>query len=149
MVLPPDLLERYRATYGAYANIVSRFEQQTLYRFLRDGHFTRHLSRMRNAYKSRMEALCEALEGVFGRERLAIAGRHNGLHLVVTLRGGPGEGAMVSAAREAGVKLTGLSTYYMEDVQACPENTVILGYAGLRDSDIPDLAAALGRAWGR
>ena len=42
MVLPPDLLARYRETYGAYANTVSRFEQQTLCRFLRDGHFTRH-----------------------------------------------------------------------------------------------------------
>ena len=148
MVLPPDLLERYRATYGAYANTVSRFEQQTLCRFLRDGHFTRHLSRMRNAYKSRMESLCDALEGVFGRERLTIAGRHNGLHLVVTLRGGPGEDGMVRAARRAGVKLTGLSTYYMEGAENAPANTVILGYAGLSDADIPALAATLGAAWG-
>ena len=148
MVLPPDLLERYRETYGAYANTVSRFEQQTLCRFLRRGHFTRHLSRMRNAYKSRMESLCDALEGVFGRERLTIAGRHNGLHLVVTLRGGPGEDGMVRAARRAGVKLTGLSTYYMEGAENAPANTVILGYAGLSDADIPALAATLGAAWG-
>ena len=148
MVLPPDLLGRYRDTYGAYANTVSRFEQQTLCRFLQGGYFTRHLSRMRSAYKSRMEALCAALERTFGRERLSLQGRHNGLHLLLSLRDGPGEAEMVRAARDEGVKLTGLSTYYMEHPVSCPEHTVILGYAGLRDSDIPALAAALGRAWG-
>ena len=148
MVLPPELLERYRSTYGTYANTVSRFEQQTLCRFLRDGYFTRHLSRMRSAYKARMEALCAALEHTFGRERLTLQGRHNGLHLLLTLRDGPGEGAMVRRAMEEGVKLTGLSTYYLEGAEGCPENTVVLGYAGLADDDIPDLAAALGRAWG-
>ena len=148
MVLPPELLERYRSTYGTYANTVSRFEQQTLCRFLRDGYFTRHLSRMRSAYKARMEALCAALEDTFGRERLTLQGRHNGLHLLLSLRDGPGEGAMVRRAMEEGVKLTGLSTYYLEGAEGCPENTVILGYAGLADDDIPDLAAALGRAWG-
>ena len=148
MVLPPELLERYRSTYGTYANTVSRFEQQTLCRFLRDGYFTRHLSRMRSAYKARMEALCAALEHTFGRERLTLQGRHNGLHLLLTLRDGPGEGAMVRRAMEEGVKLTGLSTYYLEGAEGCPESTVVLGYAGLADDDIPDLAAALGRAWG-
>ena len=148
MVLPPELLERYRSTYGTYANTVSRFEQQTLCRFLRDGYFTRHLSRMRSAYKARMEALCAALEHTFGRERLTLQGRHNGLHLLLTLQDGPGEGAMVRRAMEEGVKLTGLSTYYLEGAEGCPENTVVLGYAGLADDDIPDLAAALGRAWG-
>lgn len=148
MVLPPDLLARYRDTYGTYANTVSRFEQQTLCRFLKDGCFTRHLSRMRNAYKNRMEALCAALEHTFGRERLSLQGRHNGLHLLLTLRDGPAEGEMVRSALAAGVKLTGLSTYYMEGADLCPEHTVILGYAGLPDRDIPALAAALGRAWG-
>ena len=148
MVLPPELLERYRSTYGTYANTVSRFEQQTLCRFLRDGYFTRHLSRMRSAYKARMEALCAALEHTFGRERLTLQGRHNGLHLLLTLQDGPGEGTMVRRALEEGVKLTGLSTYYLEGAEGCPESTVVLGYAGLADDDIPDLAAALGRAWG-
>ena len=148
MVLPPELLERYRSTYGTYANTVSRFEQQTLCRFLRDGYFTRHLSRMRSAYKARMEALCAALEHTFGRERLTLQGRHNGLHLLLTLQDGPGEGTMVRRALEEGVKLTGLSTYYLEGAEGCPESTVVLGYAGLADGDIPDLAAALGRAWG-
>ena len=109
MVLPPELLERYRATYGSYANTVSRFEQQTLCRFLEDGHFTRHLSRMRLAYKNRMEALAAALQETFPDGILQ--GRHTGLHLLLTLPHGPEEAEMVAAARAAGAGLTGLSAY--------------------------------------
>lgn len=148
MVLPPQLLARYRAVFGSYANTVSRFEQQTLRRFLAEGYFVRHLARLRLAYKGRMERLAAALEETFGRERIILKGRHTGLHLLLTLRDGPGEAAMVERAAAQGVRLRGLSEYYMERRENCPPNTVIVGYASLDDADIPALAAALGRAWG-
>ena len=147
MVLPMGLLGQYQAVFGSYANTVSRFEQQTLCRFLSQGHFTRHLSRMRSVYRGRMTALAEALEGAFGRENIVLQGRHTGLHLLLTLKNGPGEENMVRAARQAGVALRGLSQYYMEGRETCPENTVVLGYASLRDEEIPALAEALKRAW--
>ncbi len=147
MVLPPELLRRYRAAYGSYANTVSRFEQQTLCRFIEGGYFTRHLSRMRSAYKERMERLCAALEGALGAERIELQGRHTGLHLLLTLHEGPGEAEMVRRAAAAGIRLRGLSAYYMEGAEGCPENTVILGYAALRQEDIEPLAETLRRAW--
>ena len=149
MVLPPELLERYRETYGSYANTVSRFEQQTLYRFMEGGYFTRHLSRMRSAYKARMERLCEALGAALGPENIHLQGRHTGLHLLLTLKTGLSEEEMVRRAGEAGVGLQGLSAYYMEHRPTCPASTVILGYAALRDADIPPLAGALREAWQR
>lgn len=147
MVLPGELLERYREAFGTYSNTVSRFEQQTLRRFLEGGYFTRHLARMRSAYKGRMEGLAAALEEEFGRENIRLAGRHTGLHLLLTLPGGPGEKEMAASALREGVRVRGLSEYYMERRERCPENCVILGYAGLRDKDILELAGALKRAW--
>ena len=145
MVLPPELLARYRSAFGSYANTVSRFEQQTLCRFLKEGYFTRHLARMRSAYKSRMESLAGALENRF--PSVGLAGRHTGLHLLLTLPDGPGEDAMEQSALAAGIGLRGLSRYYMERRELCRENTVVLGYASLRDEEIGSLAAALGEAW--
>ena len=145
MVLPWPLLERYRRAFGSYANTVSRFEQQTLRRFLEEGYFARHLARMRGAYKARMERLAAALEESLGNIRLR--GRHTGLHLLVTLPDGPVEERMIASALQEGVKLRGLSEYYMADREQCPENTVVLGYASLRDEDIPELVQALHRAW--
>ena len=54
---------------------------------------------------------------------------------------------MAASALREGVRVRGLSEYYMERRERCPENSVILGYAGLRDEDIPELAGALKRAW--
>ena len=147
MVLPTSLLPRWREKFGTYANTVSRFEQQTLRRFLEDGHFTRHLSRMRKAYKNRMELLCDALETFLGKDRITLQGRHTGLHLLLTLHNAPGEEKMIRAAAREGVQLRGLSEYYMERRNSCPPNTVVIGYASVADKDIPELVAALHRAW--
>ena len=147
MVLPMPLLEHYQATFGSYANTVSRFEQQTLRRFLEEGYFTRHLARMRGAYKNRMERLVQELEAAFDRERILLQGRHTGLHLLLTLPDGPEEAAMEVSALAAGVRLRGLGRYYMERAEQCPTNTVVLGYASLRDEEIPTLAEALRSAW--
>lgn len=149
MVLPWELLEAYGRAFGSYSNTVSRFEQQTLRLFLEGGYFTRHLARMRSAYKSRMVRLAEALETSFGRERLRLSGRHTGLHLLLELPEGPGEAEMIASALREGVKVKGLSEYYMERKELCTKNSVILGYASLKDEEIPALAAALQRAWGR
>lgn len=147
MVLPWELLGAYRQAFGSYSSTVSRFEQQTLRLFLEGGYFTRHLARMRGAYKSRMEKLAAALEKEF--ERVRLSGRHTGLHLLLTLPGGPGERTMIERALQAGVKVKGLSEYYMERSETCKDNSVILGYASLRDEEIGELVEALGRAWGR
>ncbi len=147
MVLPRPLLGRYREAYGEYANTVSRFEQQTLRGFLEGGYFTRHLNRLRGIYKRRMEALIGALEEAFGGESLTLRGRHTGLHLLLQLRDGPGEKEMVRAALAEGVYLRGLGEYYMDRPERCPENTVLLGYASLRDEDVPVVARRLKKAW--
>ena len=148
MVLPLPLMERYQAMYGSYSNTVSRFDQQTLCRFIQGGHFSRHLARLRKMYGSRMEALVTALEKALGPGRVELKGRHTGLHLLLTLHDGPGEEVMVQRALEQGVSLTGLSSYYMARSQNCPPNTVVLGYASLPPEDIEPLAQALKAAWG-
>lgn len=147
MVLPNSLLGRWKEVFGTYANTVSRFEQQTLKRFLVDGYFTRHLARMRKIYKSRMEQLCMSLDQCFSKEKITLRGQHTGLHLLLTLHDAPSEKRMVEAALTEGVKVRGLSEYYIERLENCPPNTVILGYASVADRDIPELTEALYRAW--
>lgn len=148
MVLPWGLVEEYGRAFGSYSNTVSRFEQQTLRLFLEGGYFTRHLARMRSTYKTRMEKLAEALEESFGRDGIRLSGRHTGLHLLLELPRGPGEEAMILSAMREGVKIKGLSEYYMERKELCGGNCVILGYASLKDEEIEELVEALKRAWG-
>ena len=146
MVLPGPLLARYRQDFALYSNTVSRFEQQTLCRFMTGGYFTRHLARMRLTYKKRMEHLTAALTGALG-PALTIRGRHSGLHLLLTMPGAGGEAQMTARAAARGVRLHGLSEYYLARPELCPPDTVVAGYAALPDSDIDAAAAALARAW--
>lgn len=145
MVLPQSLLARYRRDFAVYANTVSRFEQQTLCEFMAGGYFTRHLARMRLAYKRRMERFAAALRAALPGVQLQSV--HSGLHFLLTLPGAGGEAAMVAAAEREGVRLRGLSDYYMARPEACPPDTVVAGYSGLREADIEEVTAALARAW--
>lgn len=145
MVLPRGLLVRYRQDFAVYANTVGRFEQQTLAEFMAGGYFTRHLARMRLVYKRRMEAFAAALR----RELpgVTLGSVHSGLHFLLTLPGAGGETAMVAAAAREGVRLRGLSEYYLARPEFCPPDTVVAGYSALKEEDIPAVAAALARAW--
>ena len=147
MVLPQSLLPRYRHDFAAYANTVSRFEQQTLCEFMAGGYFARHLARMRLVYKRRMETFAAALRRALPGVQLQRV--HSGLHFLLTLPGAGGEAAMVQAAAREGVRLRGLREYYLARPELCPPDTVVAGYAALKEEDIPAVAAALARAWRR
>lgn len=62
MVLPEALLPLYQAQYAQFSCAVSRFEQQVLDAFLRQGAFETHLNRMRKLYKEKRKTLVSALE---------------------------------------------------------------------------------------
>ena len=145
MVLPHSLLARYRQDFAQYANTVSRFEQQTLCNFMAGGYFTRHLARMRLTYKRRMEAFAAALRHAL--PGVTLGSVHSGLHFLLTLPGAGGEHAMVEAAAREGVRLRGLSEYYLARRECCPPDTVVAGYSALKEDDIPAVASALARAW--
>ena len=145
MVLPQSLLARYRRDFATYANTVSRFEQQTLCEFMAGGYFTRHLARMRLAYTRRMEAFAAALRAA--RPGVELDGVHSGLHFLLTLPGAGGERAMVAAAAQQGVRLRGLSEYYLARPELCRADTVVAGYSALKEDDVEKVAQALARAW--
>lgn len=145
MVLPRNLLARYRQDFAVYANTVGRFDQQTLAEFMAGGYFTRHLARMRLVYKRRMEAFAAALRCQL--PGVTLGSVHSGLHFLLTLSGAGGETAMVEAAAQEGVRLRGLREYYLARPEYCPPDTVVAGYSALKEEDIPAVAAALARAW--
>lgn len=61
MILPPQLLARYRERLGFYACTVSSFEQYTLARFLEQGRYEQHLNRMRTRYRQKRDAVIDAI----------------------------------------------------------------------------------------
>jgi len=141
MILPPELLERYRATFSHGACTVSRFEQESLRRFLAQGLYGRHLRRTGNLYRKKCTLFTGALLDI---PDVTVFGAEAGLHFLVTLpRFSEGE----LAARAAG-KSVGLHplSRYCHSVPPLP-STVVLGFAGLTEEELAQAAALLKEAW--
>ena len=146
LVLPPSLLVRYRSQTSFYASTVSRIDQNILYQFLSGGHFERHLNRMRAIYKTKHDLLLEQVEPL--RKQFEIRGEHAGLHILLTSRNGVPEEALIRKAAEAGVRVYGLNSYFIQpEHNHCP-STVVLGYASLSEEQIVDGIHLLKTCWG-
>ena len=143
MVLPVQLLPAWRAAYRLYSSPVSRFEQQTLARFINEGYFTRHLARERVAYKARRDALVRALNAAFAPGELRFSGLHTGLHLLAALRDAPPDAALRAAAEAEGVRLSLLSDYDLTGSARGLAGTLVLGYGSLADDACPSVGETL------
>lgn len=101
--------------------------QVILARFLDDGHMAGHLRRMRTLYRDRRDALADALEAALGA-RARVERPDTGINLTVDLEGGPGDRAVVEAARARGVSPAPLSGFYREVAR---RNGLLIGFASL------------------
>lgn len=133
MVLPPALLLLYRQALSHYSNTVSRFDQAILTDFITQGHFERHLNKMRTLYRTKHDLLLRALK-IFGR-KIRITGEHAGLHLVVEFLEEGSEEALIEKAKEAGIRLFGLMEHYIAKPEL-PHPVILLGFANLPITDI-------------
>lgn len=149
MVLPYRLLDTFRERFGFYSSTVPSFEQYTLARFLSTGSFERHVSRIRNLYKARRDALLTALRQSSLEPVLHISGAEAGLHILLTVTNGMSEAEMIASAAREGVRVYGLSEYYVAEHALCPPSTVILGYAGIPSEAYTEAVACLERAWSK
>ena len=141
LVLPDALLRRYQALSGHSYSTVSRYEQAVMARFLDSGTYARYLRRLSALYRRRRAQLIRALSEIGG---IRILGSDGGLHFLIRSER-LSEAELLSRAAAEGVVLRGLSAYCREAVPG--SGTVVMGYGGLRDEDIPALAERLKRAW--
>ncbi len=145
LMLPEPLLERYETTCSFYASTVSRIDQRILARFIDEGHYERHLNRMRGIYRAKHDALLAALSPL--SDVFTVSGEHAGIHLLLHSKKGRTEQELVRAAKEAGVRIYGLSEFDIGNLGRDEgEGTVLLGYASLTRDEIEQGAALLAAA---
>ncbi len=147
MVLPWELLKKYRELLTFHVCSVPNFEQYALYKFMDGGYFERHLNRMRNAYKSRLDVLVRALEKVGMAGLMSIKGSESGLHFLLEVHNGLCEAELVTRAKKLGVRVHGLSEYYFASKDQAPKETVVIGYSALTENSIEKAVVLLGKAW--
>ncbi len=146
LVLPLHLLKKYRENQTFGACTVPAFEQAILAKFMMEGYFERHLNRMRIAYKKKRDYLIERLiaSGIAGKND--IIGSDAGLHFLLKVRNGMSEEALIQEAKNASIRLYGLSEY-MIGKEVSSEPTLVVGYSGLTESLIDQAIERLVQVW--
>ena len=130
LVLPRTLLKDYESRLGFYSSTVPAIEQYTLALFLEEGHFERHLNRMRVFYRNRRDQVIAAI----GRSPLAgrcrVMGEEAGLHFLLQLDTSLEDARLEEAARKKGIRLSFLTQYERVPGRA-GAHTLVVSYPGL------------------
>jgi GntR family transcriptional regulator/MocR family aminotransferase len=143
LVVPPDLVDAVAAAKSVASRHAPVVEQAVLCDFITEGHFGRHVRRMREVYAERLAVLQES-----ARRELAglveITGIEAGLQTTGWLGDGIGGDAAVAAAAARGVDVASLGRYARRPLA---REGLQLGFAAVGPAEIRrgvrDLAAAL------
>jgi len=149
MVLPKELVQKFKSKLGFYSCTVPVFEQLTLARFIEKRHFDRHINRMKKIYRERRDILTEKIsQGKLGKI-VEISGLDAGMHVLLKVNNNMNQNELVLSALSKGVKIYRLSEYYSFPVSNMPENIVVAGFSGLDKKQIIKGIDALCKAWAR
>ncbi len=142
MVLPDGLLRRFRENLNFYGCTVPSFEQYTLARFLSEGHFEKHINRMRKFYKSRRNRVISLLKNCPFAEKLTILEQDAGLHFLLKVETELSDEALLSRLAEAGIRIHALSHYY-HGHPGEHEHHLVVNYAGLDEEVLANVLQTL------
>jgi GntR family transcriptional regulator/MocR family aminotransferase len=144
LVAPPDLVDPFVAMRSRTDAHTPTPEQVVLTDFIAEGHFARHIRRMRSLYAARQAMLVEAatqeLKGL-----LEVPAADAGMHLTGWLPAGTNDSEASARAMSHGVYAPALSTYYLE---AFGPPGLMLGYTGVSEVEISEGVRRLARALG-
>ncbi|HVC52430.1 MAG TPA: PLP-dependent aminotransferase family protein [Stellaceae bacterium] len=113
VVAPERVADRFAAAAALLNGGCGRLEQAVVARFMEEGHFARHLKRMRSLYAGRRAALAAALNESFG-DRLGIELQSGGMHLLARPAGAASDAELVRLAEAAGLAPGALSAHAIQ-----------------------------------
>jgi len=132
VVIPPDLIDRFAAMRQGMDICPADISQAVTAEFIREGHFARHIRRMRPIYAERRRVLIEEVQRAFGR-RATVRGAEAGMHLTVLLRGLRNDKRIAAKAAEKSLWVSALSRLYLTGAQ---QQGFVLGFGNTRTSQI-------------
>ena len=133
LVIPPDLIESFLTIRRMMDLGPPAFFQDVLADFIAEGHFARHIRRMRVLYNERRSVLVASLHKEMG-SMVEVLGNEAGMHLAVTLHTGGSDVNIAERAARQNLRLWPLSLSYLGKK---PRQGFILGFGGTPVAEIP------------
>ena len=144
-VLPKHLLQAYRRTFPYYSSTVPRLDQHVLAQFMQDGHFSKHLNRMRKLYRKKLEKLTRALDDY--KPTVLISGEQAGMHIVLTVDSQSTDLQLVELAKQADIRVYALSEYHQTSENIYSKPQLLIGFGGFVEAALEPAVEALMNAW--
>ncbi|MGO8948836.1 MAG: PLP-dependent aminotransferase family protein [Ktedonobacterales bacterium] len=132
LIVPAKMVEGFLAARRFIDVHVPLLEQMALSDFLAEGHFARHLRRMRRLYVERRETLIDELQRTLG-DILDIAVPEAGMHLVAWLPPGDDDRTVAVQAAACGLEVAAISRFSLQPKE---RGGLILGYSGASRAEL-------------
>jgi len=140
LVVPPQLWNAFVEAREALDVFSPTLYQLALTDFLREGHFVRHLRRMRGVYMKRRQALLDAID-MHCRGVLTVYNADAGLHLATLLPNDVNDVDVVKRMADRRLIATALSTCYIGRAR---RNGLLLGFGGTDEATLTAATRTLG-----
>lgn len=132
LVLPPDLMPVFQAARALSDLHSPIINQAILADFIAEGHFARHIRRMRAVYQTRQECLVDEIEKKLGGF-VEISKAEAGMHLIGWLPENIRDQEIAARAGAHNLNITPLSNYCNRDFG---RGGLLFGYTGFDESQI-------------
>ena len=127
LVVPLAQVERFEHVGQTFLGGCPELTQAIVATFLTEGHFARHIQRMRKLYGERREATARGLKAVLG-ERIRIDAQPGGMHLILRLTDQQSDRALVERLQQAGIYAEALSDF---SIHGQTDPALLLGFANI------------------
>lgn len=141
MILPPSLVQPFRKKMGFFSSTVSAFEQYTLAKFISSGYYGKHITRMKNYYRSLRNNFINAIECSPLAKNCTIHEEDSGLHFLLKIKTELKATELKERFASAGLKIPLLSEYFYTSSkdQNEKEPVFIINYSGISKNKIEEI----------
>ncbi len=145
LIVPSDFVDRFLAAKAIADRQSPTPDQAVLAEFIAEGHFGRHIRRMRTLYLERAEALVGAVEqNLAGLMTVTLP--EAGMHTIGWLSEPNSDRALSRRAADAGISAWALSSCCWQSRRAADRPGLVLGFAAYDEQAIAEGIRKLARA---
>jgi GntR family transcriptional regulator/MocR family aminotransferase len=137
VVVPLSEVERFERIVNIFSAGSAEILQLIVADFMINGHFTRHIHRMRKLYAERRELTVAGLRNVMG-QRIQIDPQPGGMHLVLRLNGGIGDTSLAERMLQEGMYAQALGNWTFE-VEKSP--ALLIGFTNVGSQAVAEKLA--------
>ncbi len=142
MVLPQKILHRFEEKIKFYSCPVSSFDQYTLARFIDEGFYEKHITRMRNFYRNLRNTLIGSLQSSKLSKICSIHEEDAGLHFLLSIKSPHTAEELKKRFRDQKINIASLNDFFYQDT-ATDEKTFIVNYSGIKKETISQTVKAM------